>query len=63
MKKTINETNTLDEFLESNIESKEGFDLYKQKLVECGQENADINYILKYILVQYVNFKCPKEQN
>ncbi len=63
MKKTINEYDTLDQFLESQILTEKGFNLYKSKLsyIESdGGVKKEISYGVKFFIIQYANFMFPE---
>ena len=63
MKKTINEYDTLDQFLEAQILTEKGFNLYKSKLSYIESEGCvkkEISNGVKFFIIQYANFMFPE---
>ena len=63
MKKTIEEASTIDEFLESHIDTEEGLTWYKDRLVAVEKETngKEVSYRIKFLIAQLSNIKFPKQ--
>ena len=64
MKKTIEEVSTIDELLESHIDTKEGLAWYKDRIIfiqiETGKK--EISYGIKLLMAQTANIRFPENQ-
>lgn len=63
MKKTIEEVKTIDEFLESQIDTEEGLSWYKDRLVFIQKEMNDkeVNYNIRLLVAQTANIRFPEK--
>lgn len=63
MKKTIEEVKTIDEFLESHIDTEEGLSWYKDRLVFIQKEMNDkeVNYNIRLLVAQTANIRFPEK--
>ena len=63
MKKTIEEVKTIDEFLESQIDTEEGLAWYKDRIIfiqiETGKK--EISFDIKLLMAQTANIRFPEK--
>lgn len=63
MKKTIEEVSTIDELLESHIDTKEGLSWYKDRIIfiqiETGKK--EISFDIKLLMAQTANIRFPEK--
>lgn len=63
MKKTIEEVSTIDELLESHIDTKEGLAWYKDRIIfiqiETGKK--EISFDIKLLMAQTANIRFPEK--